>query len=107
MSSHSGKRIFAVALAAALNAARAGHTAILLATAPDSGDVLLAGAKGNRGLLSSAELYDPAINSWSPTSGFTTARALHTATLLDSGQILAAGGVGPAGNLASAELCSP
>lgn len=84
-------------------------TATLL---PD-GKVLVAG--GNSGSipsfifpLSSAELYDPASGTWSPTGSFGTARESHTATLLPNGKVLAAGGF--ASNfvtLASAELYDP
>ena len=75
------------------------HTGTLL----PSGQVLVAGGVGDGGVLSSAELYDPASGSWSSTGSLATARKLHTATLLPSGQVLVAGGFG----LSSAELYDP
>ena len=75
------------------------HTATLL---PD-GRVLVTGG-WNGGELASAELYDPASETWSVTAGpMATARYHHLATLLPSGRVLIAGGF----NLASAELFSP
>ena len=59
--------------------------------------------------LTSAELYDPANNSWSSANNLTTPRRAHTATLLPSGKVLVAGGVGgtPEDYLKSAELYTP
>ena len=59
------------------------------------------------GVLSSAELYDPASGSWSDTGSLGTARVYHTATLLPSGKVLVAGGVDGSGVLSSAELYDP
>src|SRR5436190_11612221 len=85
-----------------LATARASHTATLL----PSGQVLVAGGRGNRGYLSSAELYDPATGSWSSTGSLGSARYAHTATLLPSGKVLVAGGQDSSGSpLSSAELC--
>jgi WD40 repeat protein len=67
-----------------MTAARAGHTATLLAT----GRVLIAGGSD----LSTAEVYDPATGSFSPTGNMGQARASHTATLLHDGNVLIAGG---------------
>ena len=98
---------------APMHDARGYHTATLL---PD-GRVLVAG--GFRSLagagflahgdpLASAELYDPARRTWTPTGRLGTARALHTATLLGDGRVLVAGGVDAAGEpLRSAELYDP
>ncbi|HZP86806.1 MAG TPA: kelch repeat-containing protein, partial [Burkholderiales bacterium] len=84
----------------------AGHTATLLTTlAPGSacqpvppqvpanwcGKVLVVGG-GN----SSAELFDPNTNQWSPAGG-ASVRSYHTATLLPDGKVFVAGGVDNSG----------
>src|SRR5258707_576877 len=56
-----------------LNTGRTFHTATLL----PNGKVLVAGGQGPSGILTSAELYDPASGSWSATGSLTTARAEH------------------------------
>ncbi|MBN2242923.1 MAG: hypothetical protein JW793_09560 [Acidobacteria bacterium] len=71
-----------------LNTPRAGHTASLL---PD-GRVLLAGGVDAGGFLASAEVYDPASESFTPVGDMTLARYEHTATALPDGKILLAGG---------------
>jgi WD40 repeat protein len=70
-----------------LNVRRGEHTATLL----PNGKVLVAGG-GSDGLLSSAELYDPATGTWSPTGSLNGPRTRHTATLLPNGKVLVAGG---------------
>ena len=72
-----------------MSAARAGHTATLLATGPQPHRVLIAGGIGaadpaaHGTALSSADLFNPASGgSFSATGAMSTARALHTATLL-------------------------
>jgi hypothetical protein len=63
--------------------------------------------------LASAELYDPAAGTFSPTGSMTVARSSYTATLLTNGRVLITGGQGstegPDGtfNLSSAELYDP
>ena len=83
------------------NTARYLHTATLL----EDGKVLLVG--GGVGAFcdcccvpdpssssnSSAELYDPATETWSYTGSLNTARMSHAATLLENGQVLVTGGV--------------
>jgi len=86
-----------------LNTARWGHTVTLL----NNGQVLVVGGNGSSGVLSSAELYNPATGTWTATGSLTTARVNHTATLLPSGQVLVAGGNGSSGVLSSAELYNP
>src|SRR5439155_7785362 len=89
-------------LTASMYFARVGHTATLL----PSGLVLVAGGFGRSTVLVSAELYDPASNTWSFVGSMATARADHTATLLPSGQVLVAGWVGGAGGTgAGGGLC--
>ncbi len=80
-----------------------GETATLLA----DGRVLLAGGCGT-----SAQLYDPATGSFSPTGSLGQVRAGTTATLLSDGRVLFAGGyncapAGQDGIWASAELYDP
>ncbi len=83
--------------------AREWHTATAL---PD-GKVLIAGGYGPGGLLSSAELYDPATGSWSSAGTMSQRRFLHTATALPDGKVLVAGGHKVGGPLSSAELYDP
>ncbi|MDP3542197.1 MAG: kelch repeat-containing protein [Elusimicrobiota bacterium] len=76
---------------AAGNAAfkRALHTATLL---PD-GTILAAGGTNGPSILSSAEIFNPATETFSPTSeSMRYVRDLHTATLLPNGRVLIAGG---------------
>jgi len=58
-----------------------------------------------------AELYDPATGSWTPTGSMHTARSLHIAMLLPSGKVLVAGGWNQNDTLsyplASAEVYDP
>jgi hypothetical protein len=90
--------------AAAMSAARIAPTATRLA----NGKLLVTGGSDNiSGLLSSAELYDPASNTWSAASPLSTARSFPTATLLASGKVLLTGGGGTSSYLASAELYDP
>jgi hypothetical protein len=96
-----------------MNAARSGHTATLL----QNGMVLIAGGSSGAafdGLLASAELYNPATETFTPTGSMKVAREFHTATLLPSGCsvctpctsgcVLIAGGNGGG---ATAELYNP
>ncbi|HBT61186.1 MAG TPA: hypothetical protein DEB40_05530, partial [Elusimicrobia bacterium] len=89
-----------------MSEARENHVATLL---PD-GKVLVAG--GYKAVspfeLSSADLYDPAANTWSPTDSMTAARDSPTATLLPNGKVLVAGGYNSgSGYLSSSELYDP
>ncbi|MGB8378128.1 MAG: kelch repeat-containing protein [Rhodanobacteraceae bacterium] len=90
-----------------MNTVRSDHTATLL----PSGQVLVAGGYDGEsesiGQLDSAELYDPATQTWTSTGSMITARESHTATLLFSGKVLVAGGYGDSGVLDSAELFDP
>ena len=93
-----------------LNTARVYHTATLLNSGTvNNGTVLIAGGYDNNGNTSaSAELYNPATATFTPTLNLNTARYRHTATLLNNGMVLIAGGEDSNGNaLASAELYDP
>jgi hypothetical protein len=82
--------------------ARSRHAAVAL---PD-GRVLISGGTGSTGaVLQTADIYDPATNSFT-TASMQQARAGHTATLLGDGRVLIAGGTSTGtatGALASAE----
>jgi hypothetical protein len=88
-----------------MTAARTGQTATLLADGPLAGHVLLAGGRGNSGILSSTELYDPGSGTFTATDSMTTARVGDTATLISSGpldgQVLIAGGETPSGSISA------
>jgi uncharacterized delta-60 repeat protein len=75
-----------------LKTSRSGHTATLL----PNGKVLVAGgAIGNlasASYLSSAELYDPATETWTPTGAMHAKRSSPSMTLLKTGKVLVAGG---------------
>jgi hypothetical protein len=92
-----------------LNVARHQHTATLLG----NGMVLIAGGFSRVGrnlptFLASAELYNPATKTFTPTGSLNTARDEHTATLLKNGMVLIAGGGNQSPSyLASAELYDP
>jgi hypothetical protein len=83
------------------------------AVALRDGRVLICGGTVNGnvgGVLSSAEIYDPAARTFTPTGAMTAAREGATATLLGDGRVLVAGGaqnIGFRAELASAELYDP
>jgi hypothetical protein len=83
------------------------HTATLLV----DGKVLVTGglsAQSTNNAESSAELYDPASNTWSTAGSMATARAHQTATLLANGAVLITGGNNFLdGPLSSAEVYNP
>ena len=87
-----------------LTTARISHTATLL----PNGKVLAAAGFNNEPVNStqrSAELFNPATGSWTPTADLNVLRGNHCATLLANGRVLVSGGNGggsPA--LTSAEL---
>jgi hypothetical protein len=97
-----------------MTASRSGHTATLL---PD-GKVLIAGGRASFGsgaagdtAQSTAELYDPLADTFTPAGSMSAPREGHTATLLNNGKVLIAGGVafkdGKQMDLGSAELYDP
>ncbi len=87
-----------------MNLARSSHVAVVLL----DGRVLVAGGTDASGRASqSAELFDPAANSWSASGPLMVGRSGATATLLPSGQVLIAGGTANGAALASLELFDP
>ena len=87
---------------------RSGHTATLLA----NGKVLLAGGASVGGSSSSAEVFDPTTEEFTPTGSMSVGRFFFTATLLNGGRVLVAGGIcddnGRTGaGTSSAELFDP
>jgi hypothetical protein len=94
--------------------ARFGHTATLLTSGPNSGDVLIVGGEDYADTeLQEAELYSYQSASFGASSGKPNyPRSMHTATQLHDGTILVAGGyTGCIGcgtsNLAPAEIYNP
>ncbi|MDD2772835.1 MAG: kelch repeat-containing protein [Elusimicrobiales bacterium] len=87
-----------------MNARRAFHTATIL----QDGRVLVAGGvNATNNALNSAEIYNPAANTWTAVASMNTARYYHTATLLRSGRVLVVGGSGGFGEIFSAEQYDP
>jgi hypothetical protein len=74
-----------------------------------NGEVLFTGGENaSFEALASADLYNPATGTFSPTGSMTTARQEATATLLPNGGVLVAGGFDNTGTyLSSAELYNP
>jgi len=72
------------------------------------GRVLVVGGTSSAGdtepPLSSAEIYNPATNSWTRAADLLTARSEHRGALLPDGRVLVAGGYGATDCLSTAEL---
>ncbi len=79
------------------------------ATLLQGGEVLFTGGENaSSEPLASADLYNPATGTFSPTGTMTSARFGASATLLANGEVLVAGGINNAGTyLSSAELYDP
>src|SRR3569833_2280664 len=80
-----------------LAATRTNHTATLLpnGTVLVAGGATFTGTSGGSALVAvvdSAEVYDPASGTWSPTGRMSAPRWLHTAAVLPSGKVLLAAG---------------
>lgn len=88
---------------------RYGHSATLL----HDGRVLAVGGiplGGGFQTTSTAEIYDPATGTWTPTAGTGVDRYLHAATLLPDGRVLVTGGSPSGGSgdaIADAEIYDP
>ncbi len=86
---------------------RAQHTATLL----KNGKVLIAGGirhiSAGLDVLKSAEIYDPAANTWTNAADMNIARHSHSATLLMDGRVLVAGGDNGFGEIAESEIYDP
>ena len=91
----------------ALSEARGGAFAVAL----PSGQVLIAGGYNANGLLTSAELFNAASDTFTDLAGsghsLAEARWRAVAAMLPSGQVLVAGGENTGGRLSSAELFNP
>ena len=71
---------------------RVWHRANLLA----DGRVLASGGY-NGGFLSSAEVFNPGLNTWTPTAPMGNARGYHGSSTLHNGRVLVTGGDNAAG----------
>jgi hypothetical protein len=92
-----------VKTAYSMNSPRAGHSATLMTSGPLAGKVLLIGGENMQGsdfkATATAEIYDPASGTFTPTTGsMNVARSQHRATLIsgcncaEEGEVLVTGG---------------
>ena len=81
-------------------AARFLHTATPL----QNGQVLIAGGENSSGSLQTAELYNPATDTFTATGSLSTPRYGAAAAILGNGSVLIAGGQNSGGVLSTAEL---
>ncbi|MFL5345997.1 MAG: kelch repeat-containing protein [Hyalangium sp.] len=93
--------------AAPMSTPRWGHTATLL----PNGKVLVAGGEDSflpwpSSIVATAELYDPASDTWTTTATMASVRSEYPATLLPNGKVLVTGGF-TFSFLSSAELYTP
>lgn len=91
-----------------LTDARYYHTATLLTYVGHQESVLVVGGQGNSGVLGSAELYDPAVDTWTPTNSLTYLRRDYVASQMLNGKVIVIGGVDGSGTkLNSTEIYDP
>jgi MBG domain (YGX type)/Galactose oxidase, central domain/Kelch motif len=89
---------------APMHFARSSHMAVTL----QDGRVLVAGGTGADGRpTDTAEIFDPAANTWSMPSPLLVPRSGATATLLPDGRVLVAGGVSSGGPTNTLEIYDP
>jgi hypothetical protein len=81
---------------------RVGHQAVRL----QDGRVLVAGGESTN-VTATAELFDPATGTFTPTGNMGTPRTTFAATLLGDGRVLVTGGFGPSTVQQTAELLDP
>ena len=102
-----GSNLNCLSPALQMNAERAAHTSTRL---PD-GKVLVSGGFREEGTseiaIASAEIFDPATNTFTATSDMNEPRNGHTATLLPNGKVLLTGGWNQHGRTTTAELYDP
>lgn len=77
-----------IATSGAMTVPRHGQTSTRLA----NGQVLITGGRQITTELATAEIYDPVLNEFRPTSSMAVPRAHHTAADLENGSVLIAGG---------------
>jgi N-acetylneuraminic acid mutarotase len=83
---------------------RHSHTETVL----PSGKVLVVGGRSSSTYLNTAQLYDPALGTWSSAGTMTDAREDHTATLLSNGTVAIVGGYNSSsGTLDTVEIYDP
>jgi hypothetical protein len=93
-----------VSVGPSMSVARANHSAMTL----NNGDILVTGGITTAGgsATNSAELFDPALNTWTPVSLMVQPRAGHTMSQLPDGSVLIAGGANSNGPVALLEIFS-
>lgn len=94
-----------VTTANSMSTARGDFTATLLSS--NSLVLVAGGTTDGTAVVATAELYDPATNTWRATGAMTTARRGHTATLLSNGKVLVTGGTDGKAVLKTAEIYDP
>lgn len=99
---------FAFGGSGSLSVGREAPTATRLTTGNNSGQVLIAGGCNAGGATATAELYNPATGTDTPTGSMAQARCEAVAIMINDGRVLIAGGQDSNGNaLQSAELYDP